>query len=469
METKIWIMKVVSSIGIIPKKYKKIQNFDINQLTNLDNDRETYLDHNIFSIDSKETKDIDDAVSIKQNNDLITLYIHIADASYFAMRDKNIFKNASENISSFYFPHKKVNMIPEILSENYCSLNEGEKRFAFTTIIDLDKNYKVISSRINKSIIKNNHKLTYIDVDKILLNKKTCSDKLKKDINLLNKVTEKIGSSFNLSPSEDNSYDKNEKISRRMIEIIMGVNNIIVASLLSKRVPKSVLRIQNNEYIPNNEISKKINNEEVKKVLKYLKYSKSYYAIRKNLKDEDINHESLGVKYYTHFTSPIRRFVDLWNHICLKRIIKNKKLEEIEENFNYQINNQINIINLKHYYYKQAYKQIELVNIFHNENINKENNEGVVIEIEKNSITVYLTKIKSIIHLKLINKELSNILDGEIKNDRLHIKNINNGSEFIIDKYQTVNVKIFKNSSRIKWKDKIIFQLTSPNYSEWLL
>ena len=88
--------------GLIPKKYKNTQKFDINQLTNFDNDRELYLNNNIFSIDSKETKDIDDAISIEEDKNIITLYIHIADASYFAMRDKNIFKNASENISSFY-------------------------------------------------------------------------------------------------------------------------------------------------------------------------------------------------------------------------------------------------------------------------------------------------------------------------------------------------------------------------------
>ena len=95
--------------------------------------------------------------------------IHIAEPSYFVERNENLWNNAKSNISSFYFPHKRADMIDKKISENYCSLNENEYKFAYSTIIKIDKNCNnILSINYTKSLIRNIKKLSYNNVNLFL-------------------------------------------------------------------------------------------------------------------------------------------------------------------------------------------------------------------------------------------------------------------------------------------------------------
>ena len=123
----------------------------------------------IFTIDSAETKDIDDAISLmKTQNGGYELGVHIADVSHYVRPDTALDKEAYERATSIYYADKVIPMLPTQLSNGICSLNEGEERLAFSCLMQLDESGKIHSYQFVKSVIRSRVKGVYKEINALL-------------------------------------------------------------------------------------------------------------------------------------------------------------------------------------------------------------------------------------------------------------------------------------------------------------
>jgi len=124
----------------------------------------------IFTIDPESAKDLDDALSLeKLQDDLFEIGIHIADVSHFVEQNTAIDLDAQQRCTSCYLPHRVIKMLPDVLTENLCSLTTGKNRFAFSVLVQINS-LGIIQSkpRFCKSIINSCAKLSYITVQDII-------------------------------------------------------------------------------------------------------------------------------------------------------------------------------------------------------------------------------------------------------------------------------------------------------------
>ena len=122
----------------------------------------------IFTIDGDDTKDIDDAISIKKNNENYILGVHIADVSHYVKMGSSLYDSAFNRGTSSYLADTVIPMIPHQLSNGICSLNPEVERLTISCVMTINKNGKVIDYDIFPSVIKSRKQMTYKNVNKIL-------------------------------------------------------------------------------------------------------------------------------------------------------------------------------------------------------------------------------------------------------------------------------------------------------------
>lgn len=341
-----------------------------------------YRDKNVFTIDPEDAKDFDDALSIeKLENGNYSVGIHIADVSHYVKKGSALDQEANLRGNSVYFVGKVIPMLPEKLSNQICSLVPYEDRNTYSVIVQITPRGKVVDYKIAKTVINSKRRFSYEEAQKVIENG---SGDLSEDILQLNKLAKILrakrmreGSFDFISPEVKFKLDENgvpvsvaikhTMESNMLIEEFMLLANKIVAShiAMAKSAPVKpfVYRVHD---LPDQE---KI--IEFSRFVKTLGYSfdpnsssKSTsfqnllnqvkgkeeealineLAIRSMAKavysPQNIGHYGLGFKYYSHFTSPIRRYSDLIVHRLLFHYGKNKsgeiyslaQLEEICDN-----------------------------------------------------------------------------------------------------------------------------------------
>lgn len=317
------------------------------------------------TIDGRDSKDFDDAISIEKDEEDFILYVHIADVSHYVKENSEIDKEAYQRGNSTYLYNIVLPMLPEELSNGICSLNPNENRLALSLKMRINKSGKVVDYKIYKSIIKSNYRLVYDDVndyldnedkvydDEILIEKLELFDNLYK---ILKNKREKRGAiDFNFTESQIDVNEKGDVLNisifergsaNKMIEEFMLVSNETIASLFAYMDFPSLYRIH--------EKPKDEKVESFKNILNTLGYNikgkelhpKDFQEILKEVSGKDdeslVNmlmlrtmrkakyanyrdiHFGLATKYYTHFTAPIRRYPDLIVHRLVKDFLDNK-------------------------------------------------------------------------------------------------------------------------------------------------
>ncbi len=332
----------------------------------------------VFTIDPEDAKDFDDALSIEElDNGNYSIGIHIADVGHYVVAGSSIDNQAQKRGNSVYLVGKVIPMLPEKLSNNICSLVPGVDRLTYSVIVELTPRGKVVNYKISKTVINSKRRFNYDEVQKIITGQES---EFVKEIFLLNKLAQtlrkkrlKEGSiefftqevKFELDENGNpvKIFKKEMKESNMLVEEFMLLANKITAKHIgapeSGPVKPFVYRVHD---LPDSE---KIN--EFAKFVKSLGYtfdqnasSKSNQfqmliqsvrgteeealinelAIRSMAKAiysvNNIGHYGLGFKYYTHFTSPIRRYSDLLVHrLLLKYVdsgnVPNYQLKELDE------------------------------------------------------------------------------------------------------------------------------------------
>lgn len=363
------VLSIIRSYGLkdnFSKKTKKEAVFIDKEVDiTKEKDRKDLRDLFTVTIDGRDSKDFDDAISIEKDKEDFILYVHIADVSHYVKENSGIDKEAYQRGNSTYLYNIVLPMLPEELSNGICSLNPNENRLALSLKMRINKLGKVVDYKIYKSIIKSNYRLVYDDVndyldnkekvydDEILIEKLELFDNLYK---ILKNKREKRGSiDFNFTESQIDVNEKGDVLnisifergsSNKMIEEFMLVSNETIASLFAYMDFPSLYRIH--------EKPKDEKVESFKNILNTLGYNikgkelhpKDFQEILKEVSGKDdeslVNmlmlrtmrkakyanyrdiHFGLATKYYTHFTAPIRRYPDLIVHRLVKDFLDNK-------------------------------------------------------------------------------------------------------------------------------------------------
>ena len=337
-------------------------------------DRLDLRDEVIFTIDGADTRDIDDAISIKLNDDdTYELGVHIADVSHYVIKDSLLDKEAYERGTSVYLVDRVIPMLPHRLSNGICSLNPNVDRLAMSCIMKIDKKGRVIGSKISKSVIRSRIQMTYDAVNDILDNGvvkegyEEFVDKLKlmKEVSDLirRKMVDRGYIEFS-SPEAKIIVDeeckpvdiklRSEGTGENMIENFMVAANETVSSFIFYQSLPGIYRVHDKPdekkltsflqflsargYVVSGK-RKAITSRDLQKLLKQLEDKPDSkilndLAIRSQAKaiysKDNIGHFGLGSKCYSHFTSPIRRYPDLILHRLIKDYTENYSNEIIE-------------------------------------------------------------------------------------------------------------------------------------------
>ncbi len=324
----------------------------------------------VVTIDGDDAKDLDDAVCVKKDKDDYLLSVFIADVSYYVKSGTALDKEAIDRGTSTYIPGTVIPMLPKELSNGICSLNEGVDRLTLAIDMRINSKGEVMDSNIYKAVIKVSKRMTYDKVYKVLTNSDINVVKeyskyieelsLMKELALILNNKRMSEGSINFDIKETKIVlDENRKvvcvkpyditIANKIIEEFMLVANMTIAEKFYFLEAPFIYRIHEkpdeerlrdlNEILASyhkkikalknihpktlSDILSSITDEEEKQVvssfmlrtLKLARYS-----------EECIGHFGLSAKYYCHFTSPIRRYPDLFIHRVISDYISNNYL-----------------------------------------------------------------------------------------------------------------------------------------------
>ena len=335
---------------------------------NTENYRRDLRAEEIFTIDGEDAKDLDDAVNVqKLDNGNYILGVHIADVSHYVKEGSFLDKEAILRGTSVYMLDRVIPMLPVELSNGICSLNAGKDRFAISCIMEINPKGQVVSSDIFKSVINVTERMSYTDVQKILNNSDNkVTKKYEKYINHFKQMEElahilkdrrsKDGS-LNLDIPETKVVLNEDGIAvdikkyelyfaNEIIEQFMLTANETVAEKFFWLEAPFIYRVHEapdmekvtelNKFLFNLGYRVKCSKEEVHPtafadVLNKIK-GKPEEMVISNLvlrtlkvaryESEDKGHFGIASKYYCHFTSPIRRYPDLFIHRIISLYLK---------------------------------------------------------------------------------------------------------------------------------------------------
>jgi len=320
----------------------------------------------IYTIDPADAKDHDDAVSVEETPDGFRLGVHIADVSFFVEVGTGLDKEAFERGNSVYLPGMVVPMLPEVLSNDVCSLKPNRRRLAHSTLIDLDKKGKVLKWRVVDTVINSKARLSYEEVQEFydtgMANKRIerVADNLKVARQLAAIVSKRRfreGSlDFDLPESKIILNEKGEVVelgnrvrleSHRLVEEFMLLANKVVALEVFRLAQPFLYRVHAKPDMEKLEffshmvknlgysfpVSREIKPAQFSRFIKQVKDTPEADFINELMlrsmqkavyQRENIGHFGLAFSHYAHFTSPIRRYPDLLVHRLLRKL-KNGK------------------------------------------------------------------------------------------------------------------------------------------------
>ncbi|MEG1597275.1 MAG: ribonuclease R [Bacilli bacterium] len=331
--------------------------------------RRDLTNEEIFTIDGDDTKDIDDAISIKKlpNNNYL-LGVHIADVSYYAKENSEIDKEAYDRGTSVYLVDRVVPMLPHQLSNGICSLNPGVERLTITCEMEINDVGKVVDYKIYESFIKSRIQMTYKKVNQIYNNEDVVEYKpyinslmLMKELSIiLGKNKDERGYlDFDVDEAKIlvdelghplDIVKRDRGIGEKVIEDFMIVANETVATTIFYMELPFIYRIH--EYPKEEKIReflsflgtmgyhmpgnlKDTNPKSIQGLLKFLNDKPEFKILSslllRNMRKAiygtaNLGHYGLASKCYTHFTSPIRRYPDTTVHRLLRTYLFNKDL-----------------------------------------------------------------------------------------------------------------------------------------------
>ena len=317
-----------------------------------------------FTIDPKDAKDFDDALSFKVlENGNYEIGIHIADVSHYVKEDTALEDEAYLRATSVYLVDRVVPMLPEILSNNVCSLRPNEEKLTFSVVFEMDEKGHLINQWFGRTVIYSDKRFAYEDAQEIIEgNTDGIDQSLQKAILTLDSLAKKLRKrrmsegaisfdktevKFNLDEDANpiGVYVKESKDANKLIEEFMLLANKKVAEFIGKKKKTFIYRVHDEPNIDKlallqgiiskfgymiNTNTRESTSDSLNKLLADVhgkaesnmietltirSMSKAVYTT------ENIGHYGLAFDYYTHFTSPIRRYPDVMAHRLLQHYL----------------------------------------------------------------------------------------------------------------------------------------------------
>ena len=316
----------------------------------------------IFTIDGDDTKDIDDAISIKKlNAEEYELGVHIADVSYYVKENSALDLEARKRGTSVYLADRVVPMLPHQLSNGICSLNPNVDRLTISCVMKINNKGKLLDYKIFPSVIKSRKQMTYNNVNKILeegiipddyqefvpslkLMQELASIIRKDKINkgyidfLIDEVKIIVDQNGNVLDIKKRYRGVGEKL----IEDFMIMANVAVASYIANANLPGIYRVHGDVNVDRlkkflnvlqllgisvKENLNNVNQKTIQRILNLIKDNKAFQVLaiqmlscmdKAKYQTNNIGHFALSLRNYTHFTSPIRRYPDTTTHRLLR-------------------------------------------------------------------------------------------------------------------------------------------------------
>ena len=309
------------------------------------------------TIDGEHAKDFDDAVSFRKTDSTYILYVHIADVSAYVPKGSPLDREAYRRGTSYYLGNRVVPMLPEILSNNYCSLRPDEDRLTLSAVMEYNMHGELVHSEFTRGLIRSHRRLTYENAHHIIENPDGSelssmltglyefSVFLKKKRRSRGRIDLQIND-FELVFDKDRFEDivKSVRLKSHMLveEAMLSANEAVSRALRLAEIPslyrvhepmsgdqlsslKTFLRtlgvkfnIGDNLGCSLQAIVDSVDGKEYSHVINFVilrSMMQAFYG------EKPLGHFGLGFADYTHFTSPIRRYPDLIVHRCLKSLI----------------------------------------------------------------------------------------------------------------------------------------------------
>tara|TARA_Y100000780_G_scaffold232552_1_gene265895 strand:- start:7050 stop:8738 length:1689 start_codon:yes stop_codon:yes gene_type:complete len=388
-------------------------------------DRYDMRDRYTVSIDPLNCDDIDDAISYFYN-DYHEIGIHIADVTSYFDLNHPINKEMVKRSETIYYENKKDNLLPIFLSCDKCSLLENLDKRAFSIIFKVNNDGTIIDYEIKKTIINVNKNFSY-EVAQRRLQKN-------KKLNQLYDITKKI---YLLKNEKNEHFD-----THILVETLMILCNSKIAEFLIKYSENPLLRVHKE--------SLKLDTDDIKLFVESRKSSNSRAFYKQG--KVDYCHRGLNEKYYTHFTSPIRRYFDQLVHREVYNIISKKDSLKLD------ICDELNLVNNKiKKIYNELYK-LKLAKELYDNSITSIEIYGFIIDINKDLIKLYLPDYKISINTNLFSYKIKHLFKSELINNSLIVYNSIN-KKIKLELYERLDIKLiisFKNSD---YKKKLQIQI----------
>ena len=341
--------------------------------------RKDVRDWQTVTIDGEDAKDLDDAITLTKEGDNYILGVHIADVTNYVQENSALDREALKRGTSVYLADRVIPMLPHVLSNGMCSLNAGEDRLALSCIMTVDSKGNVIDHQIAETVVNVDERMSYTSVKKILEehDEEECRRyqtlipmfELMKELSeiLRNRRHKRGAIDFDFpeskmvldedgTPLEIKAYDRN--VATKIIEDFMLLANETVAEEYfwqeipfvyrvheapdEEKMKKLITFIQNFGYTMHVPKGQEIRPKEVQKLLDKIEGSQEEAMISRltlrsmkqaKYSPDNDGHFGLATQYYTHFTSPIRRYPDLQIHRIIKDNLRGRMTESRRDHY----------------------------------------------------------------------------------------------------------------------------------------
>ncbi len=317
----------------------------------------------IFTVDGEDTRDIDDAISVEKRGGVYELGVHIADVSRYVARNRALDREAYLRGTSVYFPDRVLPMLPPVLSNGVCSLNEGEDRLTLSCLMTVDGSGRVLRYEIRPSVIRSSHRMTYPEITGLCAGDEALCRRypdligpvgIAMELTNILKRARKARGAVDLDAKEPHILYRDGEIivteerdlsARGMIEEFMILANESVARFVTERGAPFLYRVHERPSedkaedlaaflqrlgLPAPFSADAVSPSDYRSVLEAAQAASlgsivSRVMLRSMMKavysPVNIGHFGLASECYCHFTSPIRRYPDLVVHRILHAIL----------------------------------------------------------------------------------------------------------------------------------------------------
>lgn len=330
-----------------------------------------------MTIDPFDAKDFDDAISFEDlGSGVYEIGVHIADVSHFVTPDGELDKESEKRGLSVYLVDRTIPMLPEILSNDLCSLNPNEDKLTFSAVFKMKESGEIIEEWFGRTIIHSNKRFTYEDANEVILGKQDGPYQI--ELRKLNDIaknlekkkvqngamvfdTEEVKFVLDEKGKPIKVYKKQRLDTHKLVEEFMLLANRAVAKHIFMSQNQSLLKGKQSVYRIHPKPDKdriqdlaiflkamgfdlknkdgEVTSRDLNKLLDEVKGTTNEDLIntavirsmaKATYSTKNIGHFSLAFTYYTHFTSPIRRYPDVLVHRFLERELKGGKIEKDE-------------------------------------------------------------------------------------------------------------------------------------------